>query len=233
MWITAVPESALDEGRAASTPSRMLAGMEAGFVALYQKCVHLGCRVPHCATVAVVRVPVPRLAVQPRRREEGRPAPRGLDRFAATRRRRRPSPSTPATILSGPPIGTNTTGQEAEGPHCIGAGGGHYLRRPRTRNPTTTMTLATTASLRTVCRTIGLSTLFAIVLVATIVYVFVNVVFSGKAELGAGIELAANRKPYYDDEALEGDRASTSGAEHLRPAAGAGLSWPSASPCTG
>jgi cytochrome b6-f complex iron-sulfur subunit len=26
--------------------------------------------------------------------------------------------------IQGPPIGTNTTGQEAEGPHCVG-GGGH------------------------------------------------------------------------------------------------------------
>jgi mono/diheme cytochrome c family protein len=75
------------------------------------------------------------------------------------------------------------------------------------------MTLATTASFATVYRTIGL-TLFAVVLVATIVYVLVNVVFSGKAELGAELELAANRKPYYDDEALEGprlDRALTWG----------------------
>ncbi len=29
------------------------------------------------------------------------------------------------TVFPGPPIGTNTTGQEAEGPHCIGGGGGH------------------------------------------------------------------------------------------------------------
>ena len=27
-------------------------------------------------------------------------------------------------VIQGPPIGTNTTGQEAEGPHCIGAGDG-------------------------------------------------------------------------------------------------------------
>jgi cytochrome b6-f complex iron-sulfur subunit len=26
------------------------------------------------------------------------------------------------TIIQGPPIGVNTTGQEAEGPHCIGGG---------------------------------------------------------------------------------------------------------------
>jgi cytochrome b6-f complex iron-sulfur subunit len=24
-------------------------------------------------------------------------------------------------VYQGPPIGTNTTGQEAEGPHCVGA----------------------------------------------------------------------------------------------------------------
>jgi cytochrome b6-f complex iron-sulfur subunit len=29
------------------------------------------------------------------------------------------------TIVEGPPIGTNTTGQEAEGPHCITGGGDH------------------------------------------------------------------------------------------------------------
>ena len=29
-------------------------------------------------------------------------------------------------VIQGPPIGTNTTGQEAEGPNCIGAAsGGH------------------------------------------------------------------------------------------------------------
>jgi cytochrome b6-f complex iron-sulfur subunit len=27
------------------------------------------------------------------------------------------------TVIPGPPIGVNTTGQEAEGPHCVGAGG--------------------------------------------------------------------------------------------------------------
>lgn len=75
------------------------------------------------------------------------------------------------------------------------------------------MTLASTASFATVYRTIGL-TLFAVVLVATVVYALVNVLFSGKEELGAELELAANRKPYYPDEVLEGpklDRALTMG----------------------
>jgi mono/diheme cytochrome c family protein len=71
------------------------------------------------------------------------------------------------------------------------------------------MTLATTASFATVYRTIGL-TLFAIVVVATVVYVLVNVLFAGKQELGAELELAANRKPYYDDETLEGRKIERS-----------------------
>ena len=28
-------------------------------------------------------------------------------------------------VFGGPAIGTNTTGQEAEGPHCVGSTGGH------------------------------------------------------------------------------------------------------------
>ena len=72
-----------------------------------------------CARLAVVRVPVPRLEVQPGRREEGRPGaawPRPLRR---RRRRRQHRSSTPAPSYLGPPIGTNTTGQNAEGPLCV------------------------------------------------------------------------------------------------------------------
>ena len=29
------------------------------------------------------------------------------------------------TIILGPPVGTNTTGQEAEGAHCLGDAGEH------------------------------------------------------------------------------------------------------------
>ena len=66
MWITEYPAAALDKAKKVYSPSE-LAGMEAGLVALYQKCVHLGCRVPQLRHLAVVRVPVPRLAVQPGR----------------------------------------------------------------------------------------------------------------------------------------------------------------------
>ena len=66
MWITEYPASALDKAKQVYSPSE-LAGMEAGLVALYQKCV--APRLPRAVVrhVAVVRVPVPRLAVQPGR----------------------------------------------------------------------------------------------------------------------------------------------------------------------
>jgi mono/diheme cytochrome c family protein len=67
------------------------------------------------------------------------------------------------------------------------------------------MSFATIGTFATVYRTIGLA-LLAVVLIATITYVLVNVLFAGKAEIGSEIELAPNRKPYYADEVLEGDR---------------------------
>jgi mono/diheme cytochrome c family protein len=88
------------------------------------------------------------------------------------------------------------------------------------------MSLATVVTFATVYRTIGLA-LLAIVLVATIAYVLVNVLFAGKAEIGSELELAANRKPYYDDETLEGpklDRALTLGLLTLFVLA-VGLPW--------
>jgi cytochrome b6-f complex iron-sulfur subunit len=53
--------------------------------------------------------------------KKGGPAPRGLDRFALTVSNGVASVDT-AVVLPGPAIGTNTTGQEAEGPHCVGGG---------------------------------------------------------------------------------------------------------------
>ena len=54
--------------------------------------------------------------------KKGGPAPRGMDRFGVVDQRAATSSSTPALVFNGPPIGTNTTGQEAEGPHCITGG---------------------------------------------------------------------------------------------------------------
>ena len=47
--------------------------------------------------------------------------------------------------------------------------------------------------------------IFAIIVAGWIVYAYLNT-RSARAELGSEIELAPNRKPYYDDEGLEGPR---------------------------
>ena len=103
--------------------NRELAGMDAGVIALYQKCVHLGCRVPECATSKWFECGCHGSYYNQVGEKKAGPAPRGLDRFAMSVSGGSLTVDT-GVIIQGPPIGTNTTGQEAEGPHCV-SGGSH------------------------------------------------------------------------------------------------------------
>jgi cytochrome b6-f complex iron-sulfur subunit len=47
------------------------------------------------------------------------PAPRGLDHWPMTIDGDSVTIDTAGTAINGPPIGTNTTGQEPEGPLCV------------------------------------------------------------------------------------------------------------------
>ena len=123
MWITQYPASALEKAKKVY-PAPVLAGMEAGVVALYQKCPHLGCRVPSCATSQWFECPCHGSQYNQVGEKKGGPAPRGMDHFAMEVSGGVLTVNTGA-IFQGPPIGTNTTGQEAEGPHCVGSGGHH------------------------------------------------------------------------------------------------------------
>ena len=82
MWITPVPGGRARQGEAGRTRAPELAGMEAGVVALYQKCVHLGCRVPACLTSQWFECPCHGSQYNRVGEKKGGPAPRGLDRFA-------------------------------------------------------------------------------------------------------------------------------------------------------
>ena len=117
MWITAYPSSALDKASRPTAPPE-LAGMEEGVIALYQKCVHLGCRVPACLTSQWFECGCHGSQYNQAGEQKGGPAPRGLDRFAMSVSGGSLTVDTGA-IIQGPPLGTNTTGQEAEGPHCV------------------------------------------------------------------------------------------------------------------
>jgi cytochrome b6-f complex iron-sulfur subunit len=119
MWVTHYPKAAL--GAAKKVYTAELPGMEAGYTALYQKCVHLGCRVPECKTSQWFECQCHGSQYNRNGEKKGGPAPRGLDRFPITASKSSLSVDT-GQIIIGPPIGTNTTGQEAEGPHCVGGG---------------------------------------------------------------------------------------------------------------
>ena len=119
MWVTHYPAAAL--GAARAVYDQELPGMEAGYTALYQKCVHLGCRVPQCLTSQWFECQCHGSQYNRNGEKKGGPAPRGLDRFPLQVEGGRVTVNT-AIIVTGPPIGTNTTGQEAEGPHCVGGG---------------------------------------------------------------------------------------------------------------
>ncbi|WP_334143627.1 QcrA and Rieske domain-containing protein [Rhabdothermincola sp.] len=124
MWITNYPEAAIDKAKAVY-PQPVLNSMEAGLAVLYQKCPHLGCRVPDCKTSQWFECPCHGSQYNQAGEKKGGPAPRGMDRFVTEVTGGVLTVDT-GTVIQGPPIGTNTTGQEAEGPHCVtGGGGGH------------------------------------------------------------------------------------------------------------
>ena len=189
-WLTEYPAEALPKAEKVYPPP-ILDGMEAGIVALYQKCPHLGCRVPSAPPRSGSSAPATARSTtgSARRRAARRPAawtasPSSVDGGNVVT-------STPARIIQGPPIGTNTTGQEAEGPHCISEAGrtdaAARRRRPRRRS-------------RVIDRWSSL-----IVALARVPHLATCA--TARPELGAEIELAPNRKPYYDDEAARGPAA--------------------------
>ena len=121
-WITEYPPDALPAARSVYSDN-IVAGMEQGIVALYQKCPHLGCRVPSCATSGWFECPCHGSQYNRVGEKKAGPAPRGMDRFPVTVAGNGDVTVDTGSVVAGPPIGTNTTGQEAEGPHCItGAG---------------------------------------------------------------------------------------------------------------
>ena len=125
-WVTEYPASSLAKARSAyGSQGPVIAGMEAGVVALYQKCPHLGCRIPECKSSQWFECQCHGSQYNRVGEKKAGPAPRGMDRFAVTVSNGNLTIDT-GSVFAGPPIGVNTTGQEAEGPHCVGAeGGGH------------------------------------------------------------------------------------------------------------
>ena len=124
-WFTQYPAEALPKA-AAVYDEAILSGMrEYGLVALYQKCPHLGCRVPDCASSRWFECPCHGSQYNQVGEKKAGPAPRGMDRFSISVDGANNVSVDTGTVYAGPAIGTNTTGQEAEGPHCITGAGEH------------------------------------------------------------------------------------------------------------
>src|SRR5262249_28266394 len=78
-WLVQYPKEALPKAEKVYKGA-VLTGMEAGFVALYQKCVHLRCRGAFCETSQWFEGPGHGPPENPGGGEKGGPAPRGRDR---------------------------------------------------------------------------------------------------------------------------------------------------------
>jgi cytochrome b6-f complex iron-sulfur subunit len=120
-WITEYPAEALPLARTAY-PDSVLSSMEQGIVVLSQKCPHLGCRVPECATSQWFECQCHGSQYNRVGEKKGGPAPRGMDHHPATISPAGDVTIDTGTVVPGAPIGVNTTGQEAEGPHCTSEG---------------------------------------------------------------------------------------------------------------
>ena len=118
-YVTLYPAEALPKARGVAEYSPIIGGMEAGVVALYQKCPHLGCRVPECKSSQWFECPCHGSQYNRSGEKKAGPAPRGMDHFAVTVGSTGDVIIDTSTVFVGAAIGTNTTGQEAEGPHCI------------------------------------------------------------------------------------------------------------------
>src|SRR5262249_16730898 len=99
---------------------RIVAGMEQGYVALYQKCVHLGCRVPWCESSQWFECPCHGSKYNRVGEKKGGPAPRGLDRFVLQVSGGEVTVAPSESALGrGPPIAPDPAGQTAGGGPCV------------------------------------------------------------------------------------------------------------------
>lgn len=93
-----------------------------GIMSLYQRCVHLGCRVPFCAASKWFECPCHGSKYNNAGEYQLGPAPRGLDRFSVEIDGSGAVVVDTSRVVLGPPRGTDTISQPPEGPFCVAAG---------------------------------------------------------------------------------------------------------------
>ena len=93
-----------------------------GLMPLYQRCVHLGCRVPYCQSSGWFECPCHGSKYNGAGEYELGPAPRGMDRFKIEITAGGDVLVDTSTVLLGPPRGTDTLRRGADGPYCVAPG---------------------------------------------------------------------------------------------------------------
>jgi cytochrome b6-f complex iron-sulfur subunit len=111
-------EGTAGDGQAAYTDLGVTAD---GIMPLYQRCVHLGCRVPYCGSSKWFECPCHGSKYNGAGEYELGPAPRGMDRFRVTVEGDSVLVDTSEVVL-GPPKGTDTIGQPPQGAFCVSTG---------------------------------------------------------------------------------------------------------------
>jgi len=93
--------------------------VEDGLMALYQKCPHLGCRVPFCQQSEWFECPCHGSKYNRAGEYELGPAPTGMKRFPLSVEGTNVVVDT-SVIVNGPPRGTDTIHEPPQGPFCVG-----------------------------------------------------------------------------------------------------------------
>lgn len=108
------------EGTGDSPVYAAIGAVEAKMQALYRKCVHLGCSVPHCEKSMLFECPCHGSKYTLHGEYYGGPAPRGLDRFPIAIESGNVVVDT-GDVQTGPPRGTDTWDQFAgpQGGFCV------------------------------------------------------------------------------------------------------------------
>lgn len=118
MWLLPYPSLALDSARDLYD-EESLVGMEAGLLALSQKCTHLGCRVPDCATNGRFECPCHGAIFNRVGEYVSGPQPRGLDRFPVSIEQGTAFVDLRVPVPGLDP-GLSTIEDDPTGPSCVG-----------------------------------------------------------------------------------------------------------------
>ena len=116
-YLVAYPHEKVSSAKAVY-PKTLHQGLDAGLLALFQRCTHLGCRVPVCSTSGMLECPCHNGIFSAVGEWRSGPPPRGLDLFPIEVRHGRVLIDTKQPVM-GLDKSIDVSSQSAEGPHCI------------------------------------------------------------------------------------------------------------------